>query len=128
MCSNMSKPFSLGPLEKEIMDCLWGNKGETVREVHDCFKGKREIAYTTVMTIMTRLTKKGYLERKRKGRAYVYSPKKTKKQAARAIVGRALNLLVEQFGEEAIIAFNDEVGKISAKRRRKISFWFRKSK
>lgn len=110
------------------MACLWGERNVSVREVCKCLRRERKIAYTTVMTIMTRLTKKGYLERKRKGRAYVYSPKKTKKQAARAIVGRALNLLVEQFGEEAITAFNDEVGKISAKRRRKISFWFRKSK
>ncbi|MCH7730254.1 BlaI/MecI/CopY family transcriptional regulator [Patescibacteria group bacterium] len=120
--------FSLGPLEQEVMACLWGERNVSVREVCKCLRRERKIAYTTVMTIMTRLTKKGYLERKRKGRAYVYSPKKTKKQAARAIVGRALNLLVEQFGEEAITAFNDEVGKISAKRRRKISFWFRKSK
>ncbi len=111
----MARSFSLGPLEREVMGCLWGSQGETVRDVHGCLRENRKIAYTTVMTVMTRLTKKGYLGRKIKGKAYVYSPIRTKKQTARVIVGRAVSSLVDQFGEEAIVAFSDEVDKVSPK-------------
>ena len=105
--------YSLGPLEQEIMNCVWEHEEKTVREVHKCLRGKRKIAYTTVMTIMTRLAGKGLLKRKKEGKAFVYSAKNTKKQTAKSMVGNIFSSLVDQFGEEAIVAFSDEVDKAS---------------
>ncbi len=69
---------NLGPLEQEVMGCLWNEKNVSVTEVHECIQKRRKIAYTTIMTIMTRLTEKDFLTRKMEGKAYLYSPKKSK--------------------------------------------------
>lgn len=101
--------YNLGPLEQEVMDCAWRDEEVSVRDVYSCLKGKRKIAYTTVMTIMSRLTEKGFLSRKKQGKAFLYFPKKTKEQAAKTMIGKIVNSLVDQFGEEAVVAFSDEL-------------------
>jgi predicted transcriptional regulator len=68
----------LGDLEAEIMECMWDLGSGTVREVHECLLLRRDIAYTTVMTVMSRLAEKHLLERRPEGRAYVYSPVETR--------------------------------------------------
>ncbi len=102
---------NLGPLEQEIMGCLWKEKNVSVSDVHKCLQKKRKIAYTTIMTIMTRLTEKGFLTRKMKGKAYVYSPKKTKEQTAKGVIKKIVNSLVDQYGHGAVTAFTDELKK-----------------
>lgn len=63
----------LGPLEAEIMDHAWSVSGPvTVRDVVDSVGARHGLAYTTVMTVMERLSKKGFLVRRKLGRAYVY--------------------------------------------------------
>ncbi|MGH7405089.1 MAG: BlaI/MecI/CopY family transcriptional regulator, partial [Candidatus Methylomirabilales bacterium] len=52
-----------GDLEAEIMDVIWGLGRATVADVHKVLEGQREIAYTTVKTVMGRLAEKGYLRR-----------------------------------------------------------------
>ncbi len=64
--------MELGPLEAEVLRLVW-EKGEAgVDDVHQALLASREIAYTTVMTVMTRLAAKGVLRRRKEGRAYVY--------------------------------------------------------
>lgn len=65
----------LGELEAVIMDRLW-SRGEpaTVREVLTDLRQHREIAYTTVLTVMDNLYRKGFLRREPAGRAYRYAP------------------------------------------------------
>jgi predicted transcriptional regulator len=58
-----------------VMDVLWDRGGwSTPREVQDVLDGERPLAYTTVMTILVRLCRKGRLERERDGRAFAYRP------------------------------------------------------
>ena len=65
--------LALGKLEREVMEEIW-RRGETnVREVHFAF-GKRA-AYTTLMTTLDRLHKKGLLDRRKEGRAFYYRPR-----------------------------------------------------
>lgn len=65
----------LGELETEIMRRLWRRGRPTsVRELVDELRGDREIAYTTVMTVLDNLHKKGWLRRQLDGRAYRYEP------------------------------------------------------
>lgn len=63
----------MGELEEEIMECVWERAPVSVREVHRCLLAKRDIAYTTVMTVMSRLAEKGLLVRHPEGRAFIYS-------------------------------------------------------
>ncbi|MFI6316427.1 BlaI/MecI/CopY family transcriptional regulator [Nonomuraea sp. NPDC050556] len=69
----------LGELESTIMDRLWSyHRPVSVREVLEDLRQEREIAYTTVMTVMDNLHTKGLLTRKPVGRAYIYETVSTK--------------------------------------------------
>ncbi|TMR95794.1 BlaI/MecI/CopY family transcriptional regulator [Nonomuraea basaltis] len=66
---------SLGDLESAIMDRLWSyHRPASVRDVLEDLRRDREIAYTTVMTVMDKLYKKGLLKRHPQGKAYIYEP------------------------------------------------------
>jgi len=111
--------YNLGSLEEDIMAFIWErDSGTTVRQVNSHLERTRKIAYTTVMTVMTRLVDKGFLTRKRQGRAFVYAPQKTREQAAKGMVSSVFDKLVNQFGEEAVVAFSDELKKVSKKNSR----------
>lgn len=65
---------NLGPLEDEVMRVVWKKKSLTVREVLETLRKVRTIAYTTVMTIMDSLYRKGFLKRVKIKKAYRYFP------------------------------------------------------
>ncbi len=69
----MTKRRPMGSLEDDVMDFLWmANSPATPGQVHTAVAP--ELAYTTVMTVLTRLWSKGRLHRERLGRAYYYAP------------------------------------------------------
>ena len=69
----MVKRRAMGALEAEVSAALWASeKALTFAEVREAVGG--DLAYTTVMTILTRLWQKGRLDRERSGRAYAYRP------------------------------------------------------
>jgi len=78
------KPLS--PLELVIMRVVWQLKRATVRNVYEVMLQERKIAYTTVMTVMNKLEKKGYLKKVRQDRAYLYHPSKPQDQVIRSMV------------------------------------------
>lgn len=82
------KYVNLGELELEILDVLWDKNIVTVKDIHEELVRKREIAYTTVMTVMTRLFEKGILRRTQSGRTYIYKPKYSRDQIARNLMDR----------------------------------------
>ncbi|MBK8447365.1 MAG: BlaI/MecI/CopY family transcriptional regulator [Micropruina sp.] len=64
-----------GDLEQAVMEVLWANPtAMSVRDVQAALGRDRELAYTTVMTVMDRLAKKGQLQRELNGRAWQYRP------------------------------------------------------
>jgi len=69
--NNQPQSFSLGPLEIDVMEVLWENPQCSVRDVVE--KLDRSLAYTTIMTTLDRLYKKGLLDRHKSERAFVYS-------------------------------------------------------
>jgi predicted transcriptional regulator len=81
----------LGPLERAIMDLLWDEADSevTVRDVLESPIGRRS-AYTTIMTVLDRLWRKGFLSRRKLGRAYVYRVRRTRDQHVGDLVGRVL--------------------------------------
>ena len=86
----------LGDLERVVMEHLWESAqaqpdGVTVREVLERFAGEREIAYTTVMTVLDRLSKKGLVTRVRDGRAWRYLPADTREALTAQTMRRTLD-------------------------------------
>lgn len=64
-----------GELEQAVMSILWACPAAvSVREVHDLLSADRDLAYTTVMTVLDRLAKKGLATRHLEGRAWLYRP------------------------------------------------------
>lgn len=81
----------LGPLERAVMEHVWNHgRAVTVREVFEALAGKRQLAYTTVMTIMERLWRKGLLSRRKVGRPYLYEAKRTRAEHTAAVVRHVL--------------------------------------
>ncbi|MEX0834584.1 MAG: BlaI/MecI/CopY family transcriptional regulator, partial [Nitriliruptor sp.] len=91
----------LGPLEQEVMDVVWRRGDTTVRDVHDDLAARRNIAYTTVMTTMSRLATKGLLVRDTQGLAHRYRPAVSRDRYARSAVGDVLSWLLERYPEPA---------------------------
>lgn len=82
----------LGDLERDVMERLWAaNAPLTVRAIHADLAASRELAYTTVMTVLDRLTRKGVVRRVREGRAYVYEPVGTREQLVADLMHEALD-------------------------------------
>lgn len=104
----------LGDLERAVMEHLWarqeaGGGPLTVREVHGTVGTQRELAYTTVMTVLDRLTRKGLVTQAREGRAYRYSAVATRHALTAQTMRDALDTLqaadrrpaMQQFLEDA---------------------------
>ncbi|WP_312030180.1 BlaI/MecI/CopY family transcriptional regulator [Actinomycetospora sp. TBRC 11914] len=100
--------MALGELERAVMAQLWSADAPlTVRDVHD--RLERELAYTTVMTVLGRLAKKGLVRQERDGKAYRYAAASSREQMAAELMLDALG----DVGEDrtaALVAFVDRVG------------------
>jgi len=84
----------LGPLEKRVLDAACKLKKANVRDVVE--RLDNEFAYTTIMTTLDRLFKKGYLERdEAQGRAYIYSPRVTQEEMQIGILGDVITGLLD---------------------------------
>jgi BlaI family transcriptional regulator, penicillinase repressor len=77
---------TLTPQELAIMKVVWRLEKATVRDVYETLRENRDIAYTTVMTMMKILEEKGYLKKTRVDRAYEYRPSKPRHQVVGAMV------------------------------------------
>src|SRR5438046_2308477 len=82
----------LGPLEDEVLRALWTRGDATVRELID--DSAVDGAYTTIMTTLDRLYKKGLLERTPEGRAFRYRPKQSEAELNQSLVAAGLKELL----------------------------------
>lgn len=85
----MKKPGPLTEVELEIMHVVWQIGDATVKQVHDVLAARRPVAYTTVMTMLGLLAKKGHLKREESGKAFVYRPAHPK--------GRVVSKMLDDF-------------------------------
>lgn len=119
----MNKDYGkvLGELETKVMETIW-EKGKpiSVSDVIRVLSKKRMIAYTTVMTIMTRLTEKGLLKRTSTGRAYVYKPVFSKDTFLTRVSRQIIKNLVSSFGYRAIAHFAEELENIPEEKKQKL--------
>ncbi len=99
------------------MDRLWSadpERGLTVREVHESLAPGRDLAYTTVMTVLDRLAKKGLLVQEREGRAYRYRAAASRGSLTAELMREALDEFGTGDRRTALVAF---VGDATAEER-----------
>jgi len=100
---------ALGYLEKAVMEILWSGGNACVRDVAE--KLERPLAYTTVMTTLDRLYKKGLLDRRKFERAFRYSPRLSRNQWERERAGELVSgFLAGQSSDVLISCLVEAVG------------------
>lgn len=106
----------LGDLEKAVMDIVWKHGQATVREVHTVLQKKRELAYTTVMTVMSRLAEKEVLCRQEQSDgSFIYRPCQTKDEFDAKVSRNLAGELLRHFGPVAVAQFVDALEEIDPK-------------
>jgi predicted transcriptional regulator len=101
---HLFKSKELGTLETEVMEVVW-KRGES--SVHDVTERlARPLAYTTVMTTLDRLYKKGLLERRKLDRAFLYTPKMSRQEWEKHQAGALISgiLLSREHSKEVLIS------------------------
>ncbi|MBO0722933.1 MAG: BlaI/MecI/CopY family transcriptional regulator [Blastocatellia bacterium] len=106
--------LTLGELEREVMEEVWRRGRASVRELHEFF-GERA-AYTTVMTTLDRLYKKRLLDRRKTGRAFIYTPRVSREEFEHGVAKDLIDGLLGRNAEpvlacivEAISERNDSL-------------------
>jgi predicted transcriptional regulator len=104
----------LGVLERAVMETLWdltgpttGERDTTARRVVDRLAVSRSLAYTTVLTVLERLERKGLVRRLREGRPYRYAPAATREAYAAELMLEALGRASDRHA--ALVRFVDAV-------------------
>lgn len=103
----------LGDLERAVLEHLWAEgpshpEGLTVREVHDVVGVQRDLAYTTLMTVLDRMAKKGLVSRERDGRAWRYTAASSRDELTSETMRHALGELAGTERRSALLHFLDE--------------------
>jgi BlaI family transcriptional regulator, penicillinase repressor len=97
------RPFDrLGALQRAVMEIVWRAGEATVQQVRDRLPGKKRPAYTTVLSVMQKLERAGWLRHREAGRAYVYQPVRSRQEEGK----RTLRNFVEQvFSGDRLLLF-----------------------
>jgi predicted transcriptional regulator len=113
-------PPRLHELESEVMEEIWSVGDVNVRAVMDALNERAEKprAYTTYMTIMARLHRKGVLDRRRDGNTDVYSPVLDRDEYMTARARAEVEGLVAEYGDVALTHFAQQVAQLDPERRR----------
>jgi BlaI family transcriptional regulator, penicillinase repressor len=114
-------PPALHELEAEVMDEVWRRDKATVRDVLEALNaGRKQRAYTTIMTIMSRLHEKGLLERRRSGKTDVYRPVMSREEYLDVRAKREVDELVADYGDLALAHFARQLQTLDPKRREQL--------
>jgi BlaI family transcriptional regulator, penicillinase repressor len=90
------------PLELLCLRVLWSLKEANVKQVQKVVSESRPLAYTTIMTVLDRLVRKGKLSRRKAGRAFVYTPEESREQMRRVAVRELLDGFFDGSEEELL--------------------------
>ena len=105
------KQLSLGPLEAEILNLIWELGTATVKDIHDRILADpdRELAYTSVTTVLRRLTEKGWLACDKQGRAFHWRALVTQQQAQAIEAHEKLHRFLAVGNPDVVAAFADSL-------------------
>lgn len=85
------------------MKIVWTRQNATVRDVYETLREQRQIAYTTVMTMMKILEKKKFLKKTQKDRAYVYQPTRPRDQVLKTMVQEFVSRVFDGAAEPLLV-------------------------
>jgi predicted transcriptional regulator len=108
---------TLTPQELAIMKVVWQREKATVRDVYEALRETRQIAYTTVMTMMKILEEKGYLKKTSVDRAHVYKPARPRQQVVGAMVRDFLDRVFDGASDGLLLHLAKD-NKLTEKQRR----------
>ena len=123
MAKQPTVPPELHELESEVMEDIWGRGGEaSVRDVMEAInkRAPKPRAYTTYMTILSRLHGKGFLTRRREGRTDLYEAAYTRDEYANLRAQAGVDTLVDQYGDAALSHFARQIAQLDPERRRQL--------
>lgn len=103
---------AFGVLERDVMNVLWAHSELAVRDVQ--LRLCRPVAYTTVMTTLDRLFKKGVLSRRKVGRAFIYAAAVTRDELQAAIAGQVLSGLLQSRDAHTVPVLSNLVESVGA--------------
>ncbi len=126
--SRKPAPPPLHELESEVMEELWKAGESSVRAVMESLnkRAANPRAYTTYMTIMARLHKKGLLGRRREGKTDYYAPAYTREEYMALRAQFEVTALVDQYGDVALSHFAQQMAELDPARRRALQRQARK--
>ncbi|MBE0446527.1 MAG: BlaI/MecI/CopY family transcriptional regulator [Actinobacteria bacterium] len=81
----------LGELEADIMSVVWRLGSASVKDVFEELYPDKRLAYTTIMTVMSRLANKNVLKQDRTGTAYVYTPNVSQEEMANSMINQVID-------------------------------------
>jgi predicted transcriptional regulator len=115
-------PPRLHDLEAEVMQEMWHAEQAKVRTVMDALNARtdRERKYTTIMTIMARLHRKGLLARRREGKTDIYAPAISRRDYLEARAREEVGALIDEYGEVALVHFARQINELDPKRREQL--------
>ncbi|HWK26103.1 MAG TPA: BlaI/MecI/CopY family transcriptional regulator [Solirubrobacter sp.] len=114
----MSLPPALHELESLVMAAVWDQGEATVRSVTDAIAQDGPRSYTTILTVMTRLDKKGFLDRRREGKRDVYVAAVDRDAYMRARSEVEVDALLDAYGDLALTQFARRFAKLDPARQR----------
>ena len=123
MTERKQSPPRLHELETLVMDEVWRLQSATVRDVMEALNdgASKPRAYTTVMTIMDRLHRKGLLARQQgQNKTYTYTPRLSRDEYADLRAQTEVDALIAEWGDVALVHFAKQMGTLDPKRREQL--------
>ncbi len=105
------KQLSLGPLEREILEILWEFEETTVKTIHERILSDpdRELAYSSVTTVLQRLMQKGWVTNRKAGKSFQWRPRLSRKDADAALAYDHLQRFLSVGNPDVVAAFAEQL-------------------
>ena len=113
----------LGELQTEVMGIFWRRKSATVREALELLnehRRRKKLAYTTVLTLITRLWQRGMLVREPEGRGFRYQAAKSRDTVIGELSEQLIDRLFDDFGDVAVAQLGERLGELDPARLKKL--------
>jgi len=110
-----------GELEAEIMEILWDRGPLKGKDIFEAMKDKRKIAYTTVLTVLDRLSRKGFVKKRKKFRSTIFIPTIAKKDFQSLVAQKLVRSAINISNDFALSAFLDIFSEMKSEELEKLS-------
>lgn len=111
----------LGDLQAAVMEIFWRRESATVREVAEELNKKRALAYTTVLTLVSRLWSRGLLSREPEGRGFRYRAVKSRDEFLAELSDELIDRLFADFGAIGVARVGERLNELNDKQRQRLT-------